>query len=345
MRVVFRCDASVEIGMGHVMRCLTLADLLKARGARVSFVCRPLPGNLCEFIEGRGYPVHRLEAPEGWQADAEATGKFVGSGRGGWLVVDHYGLDARYERRLRLWFEGILAIDDLADRPHEVDLLLDQNLYPDLERRYQGLLLPGCKKFLGPRFALLRPEFYAARRHLRTRDGIVRRMLLSFGGADHTDETGKALVALRSLDLHGMALDVVLGASNPHGETLKSEFGALPGCTFHRQVDNMAELIAVADLALGSGGSTTWERCLLGLPSLTVVVAENQLKTTEAVAAAGATVNLGWYQELSAAGIAAEVRPLLNDPPRLLEMTRNCFDLMGEPAEEHPLVAEMLPPT
>lgn len=346
MKVLVRCDASAVIGSGHVMRCLTLADFLSSRGARIFFVCRELPGDLTHLIEGKGYPVHRitLRTP-GWEEDAERSAVFATEAGIGfdWLIVDHYQLDARYERRMRRLGVKILAIDDLADRPHDCDLLLDQNLHKNMELRYQGLLPAQCLPLLGPRYALLRPEFFEARLKLRPRRGELKRILVSFGGADPTNETAKVIAALELLETGAPALDVVVGSANLDAASVQAACAARKDWSFHNQADNMAELMSRADLALGGGGGTTWERCFLGLPSLTVVVADNQREPTEAVAAKGATWNLGWHSDVTPQLMAQWIARLQKDPELLAEASRRCFQLMGDRAPEagHPLVALM----
>jgi UDP-2,4-diacetamido-2,4,6-trideoxy-beta-L-altropyranose hydrolase len=346
MKVLVRCDASAVIGSGHVMRCLTLADFLSSRGARISFVCRELPGDLTHLIEGKGYPVHRitLKTP-GWEEDAEKSAVFATEAGMGfeWLIVDHYRLDARYERRMRRLGVKILAIDDLADRPHDCDLLLDQNLHKNMELRYQGLLPAHCLPLLGPQYALLRPEFFEARLKLRPRRGELKRILVSFGGADPTNETAKVMAALELLETGSPALDVVVGSANLDAASVQAACAARKEWSFHNQVDNMAELMSRADLALGGGGGTTWERCFLGLPSLTVVVADNQREPTEAVAEKGATWNLGWHSDVTPQLMAQWIDRLQKDPELLAEASRRCFQLMGDraPTAGHPLVALM----
>ena len=345
MRVLVRCDASAEIGSGHVIRCLTLADALRLKGARVTFVCRQQPGDLTPLIEQRGFNVHRIGGDAlHWEDDAEKTLALTAETGGcDWLVVDHYRLDARFEQRLRRPGLKILAIDDLANRPHDCDLLLDQNLYLDMEDRYRRLIPAGCKALLGPGYALLRPEFMLARRQLRSRRGALKRLLISFGGTDPTNETAKALAAVDLLADRELFLDVVVGLSNPQAASLQAACAARPGCTFHAQVDTMAAIMSAADLALGSGGATTWERCFLGLPSLTVVVAPNQRLLTEAVAATGAAWNLGWHADLSPAMLAERIAYLQAAPDRLAGASAAGFALMGDPdrGAEHPLVALM----
>lgn len=347
-RVFIRADASVGIGSGHIMRCLTLADELKDLGAEAEFICRTLPGDLCDFVESKGYRVHRLElAPE---RDAEETAgvlqRYAADGEGSGdkgerkmaayrnapvtLIVDHYGLDAEWESQIRPFAGRIAVIDDLADRRHDCDLLLDQNLHEGLERRYQALVPPSCRLFLGPAHALLRPEFTRAREALPERDGAIRRVLVFFGGSDPTGETAKAIEAIRAWNRPDTAVDVVVGGSNPRRAELERVSHEVPGVRFHCQVDNMAELMAKADVALGAGGSTSWERCYLGLPAGIVAVADNQLSPTEALAQTGAIRNLGWHEQVTASDMLYFLQEADGHPALLWEMSRNAIRLMGE---------------
>ncbi len=306
LRVVIRTDASVQIGSGHVMRCLTLADALRERGTEVHFVCRKLPGHLGEVLANKHYPVYWLPPPDAdattipahtahsswlgvpWEMDAEQIQNWLATlPEVDWLIVDHYALDQAWESQLRPKVQRIMVIDDLADRPHECDLLLDQNLYEDMEQRYTGLVPQACRLLLGPRYALLRPEFLEARKNLRQRDGTVRRILVFFGGADPSNETAKALRAIQLLDRPDIAVDVVVGSANPHRSAIEALCAELPNTRFYCQVSNMAELMAKADLAIGAGGSVTWERFCLALPSLVISIAKNQLELIETLAKMG----------------------------------------------------------
>jgi UDP-2,4-diacetamido-2,4,6-trideoxy-beta-L-altropyranose hydrolase len=279
-----------------------------------------------------------------WEEDARKCAALaVDAGGFDWLVVDHYRLDAHFERHLRRLGLKILVIDDLADRPHDCDLLLDQNLYRNLEVRYRGLLPESARTYLGPKYALLRPEFRQARRLLRPRQGALKHLLISFGGGDPTNETAKALAAMDLLGLDALSLDVVIGSSNPNASSLQAACAARPGCTLHIQADTMALLMSRADLALGGGGGTTWERCFLGLPTLTVVVAANQRLLTEAVAAFGAAWNLGWHADISPILLAQAITRLRGAPNELAWASARAFALMGEAERvaEHPLVTLM----
>lgn len=304
--IAVRVDASVQMGTGHVMRCLALAAQLRGEGATVTFISRRRPGDLCDFVRARGYAVHVLaDAPlesdtsarplphAAWlgvpQAqDAKQTAEVL-KGLGGvdWLIVDHYALDAEWEGVQRAHAKHSLAIDDVADRAHDCDILLDQNLHENAEARYANRLPAAAVRLLGPRYALLRDEFAAARRALRPRDGVVKRLLVSFGGVDAGNLTGRVLDILVKLDVR-VATDVILGASSPHRDDVRRRYAGVEGVVLHEQVSDMARLMQEADLAIGASGGTTWERCALGLPSIVVPLADNQIPTLRALADAGA---------------------------------------------------------
>lgn len=323
MGVVFRADASVQIGTGHVMRCMVLAEELRRQDVAVSFICQELPGHICDVIESRGYRTLRIPGNTGtsWIKDAEQTAEAIRgvAGKISWLVVDHYRLDLRWETRIRPMVERIMVIDDLADRPHDCDLLLDQNLCQGMERRYDGLVPPHCTKLLGPSYVLLRREFLEARGQLGKRDGRMKRILIFFGGSDQNNQTEKALDALMKVNRPDVKVDVVVGLSNPRKEDIRQRCSAIDGCAFHCQVENMAKLMALADLAIGAGGTATWERCFLGLPAIVIVTADNQLEIAKAVAATGAIWNLGWYHAVSSDDIAEKIALLIDDPGCLIK--------------------------
>jgi UDP-2,4-diacetamido-2,4,6-trideoxy-beta-L-altropyranose hydrolase len=332
MNVVIRTDASMLIGSGHVTRCLTLADQLRAADSEVSFVCRDLPGALLSVIERSGYPVSLLQAAQSpvapveastddwlgvdWQTDAAQTigticqkDEFVD-----WLIVDQYALDARWEMRLKPHVGSIMVIDDLANRRHECDVILDQNFFGEGSSRYKGLVPAKCVRLLGPRYALLRQEFVLARLRQRRRAGEIRRILIFFGGVDRTNETSKAIEAVMFAAEQGIAIDVIIGASNPYASDIEAMTAVLPTGRLRRQVDNMAELMTQADLAIGAGGTTTWERAYLGLPSITVVVAENQAESTRSLDEAGAVWNLGNCTQVGVDDIRRAVRFAMLNP-------------------------------
>lgn len=362
MKIAIRTDASLYMGTGHLMRCLTLAGEVRQQGHTVTFICRELPGNLCELIEKKGYHVYRLPFQDKnriqtvqdvsswlgatWREDAEQTISVLQeisiASKIDWLVVDHYALDIQWERMMRPYVERIMVIDDLANRPHDCDLLLDQNLYENMEQRYMGLVPETCKLLLGPQYALLRPEFREARKKLRPRDGIVRRILIFFGGTDPTNETLKAIEAVRLLNRPDIEVDVIVGANNPHRELIEKACGELPNFHFHCQVDNMAELMAKADLAIGAGGSTTLERCYLGLPTIVVVTAENQVGLAQTLNKINAIRCIGFFETLTVESLYKQIEEVVNNRLLIMNMSNISFNLMRQDTPDQFNVIEMV---
>lgn len=318
MRLVFRTDASFEIGTGHVMRCLALAQALRTEGADCRFICRALPGNLIARIIDFGFgvtplplgesigefktqdteslPAHAAWLGGNWRADADGTATILQTLHPDWLVVDHYALDRAWEREVGSLCNNLMVIDDLVDRPHECDLLLDQTL-GRAEGDYAGLVPQRCIVLAGTRFALLRPEFSALREHsLRRRAaGVLRKILISMGGVDQLNATGGVLQALAHCRLpQDCRLTVLMGAQAPWLDEVRSQAAALPWrCDLVVDAPNVAELIADCDLAIGAAGGSAWERCVLGVPSLLVITAHNQQGVARSLERVGAAKVLG----------------------------------------------------
>lgn len=292
MIAVFRVDASTQIGSGHVMRCLTLAQKLKKeKQADVYFVMRLLEGNLIELVKSKGFTVFtlpkallndELKGYAKWLTvtqleDAEDTKAVISKLPAiDLLVVDSYAIDCEWESMLRPYVKQIMVIDDLANRKHDCDILLDQNYSYNMHHKYDGLVPKTCQKYIGPHYLLLREEFYKAKKHLKKRDGSIKNILVFFGGSDLTNETKKAMKAIKLLNKPEIKVNVVVGASNKNKEQIKEICSCDEQFTFYCQVNNMAELMNEADLAIGAGGTTTWERCFMELPSIVISIADNQ---------------------------------------------------------------------
>lgn len=324
MQVVICADASSQIGTGHIMRCLTLAEALRTQQAEIHFFCRDLVGNLSSYIREKGYLVHLLAdlAPETAQlllAQLPPTD---------WLIVDHYELDHRWETSLRPLVKKIFVIDDLANRIHDCDVLLDQNFYPNPTQRYQTLVPKHCQLLLGGQFALLRPEFAAQRQKMRLRDGKIQKIFVFFSGSDPTRETAKTLDALWLLNRSEIHVDVVVGNSCPDKAQIEASCQQLQNVHYHCQINQMAELMAAADLAIGAGGSATWERCCLGLPTLTIVVADNQLETTQELARQGKIIFLGKSAQVTVETLKSAVLTVLSTPEWLIFLSREIQHLV-----------------
>jgi len=318
MLVAFRSDASLIIGTGHVMRCLTLAEALTARGLRCRFIGREHPGNLLEMIRQRNFDVHLLPADLGavakdastdderfsyaawlgsdWATDAAQTRSALGNSGVDWLVVDHYAVDVRWEQSIRPACRNLMVIDDLADRMHDCDLLLDQSPGRDA-CDYAHLVSNDCTVLAGPRYALLRSEFaklrdYSLRRRTVSR---MKHLLIAMGGVDEPNATSLVLETLKDCPLpEDCRISVVMGTHAPWLDQVRLLALDMPWATeVFVNVRNMAQLMADADLAIGAAGGTAWERCCMGLPSLIVVLAANQRAGAAALAATGSTVSLG----------------------------------------------------
>jgi UDP-2,4-diacetamido-2,4,6-trideoxy-beta-L-altropyranose hydrolase len=343
MRIAIRTDASSQIGTGHFMRCLTLADGLTERGAKIRFVSRHLPEYLRSMLAEKGHEFVSLDSAQNDMAlDELAYAHWLGVSQAqdaadsilalsgytfDWLVVDHYALDSRWETSLRQVARRILVIDDIADRQHDCDMLLDQNFYSDMASRYTGKVPAHCQLLLGPRYALLRDEFRQMHEHVKPRNGPVKRILVFFGGVDVDNYTGRAIEALSEIGMSGKCVDVVIGAQHPCREQIKAAC-ALHGYICHVQTDKMAELMAAADLAIGAGGSASWERCCLGLPAMLVALADNQVNIAKTLDMFGACVYIGTLKTTSTTVIQNAIVNLLSTPDRLKVISGKSYSLV-----------------
>lgn len=334
MRIAFRTDVSNAIGSGHMARCLTLADALAASGHHCHFVTRDGPGFTPEIVTGRGHGISVLPPIEvnftgdlthsGWLGipqtrDADDTVAVLGGGWD-WIVVDHYALDHRWQSAVRDSGRRILAIDDLADRSHDCDLLLDQNPQ-SASARYSGLLPSACTQLLGPRFALLRPEFACLKSTApSSREGPL---LVYFGGVDNA---GATLLALEGIELAGLSdrgVVVVAGALNPHLPSIRAWVAAHPGSILFEGSTSLAELIASSRGGIGAAGATALERCCLALPTVVMTIAANQRPGAAALAALPAAIWLGDADRCDASSVAAALTTMENAPGLADSLARN----------------------
>ena len=340
MNVVIRTDASLEVGTGHVMRCVTLAKQLERKGANVTFICRNYPGNSISYIQSQGFNVHIPSVRENqhhwqwrrdnWTQDAHETKRIIENLNKNvdLLIVDHYGLDAKWESALRPSIKHIMVIDDLANRPHDCDILLDQNYYLNLQNRYTELVSGSCIQLLGPNFVLLRDEFISIDLKKIERDGSVKNVLVFFGGTDPTGETMKTIQAIQGINQFDIEFNVVVGEANPKKEKIEQICSQMSNVKYHCQISNMSELMVNADLAIGAGGTTSWERCYLGLPSIIIIVADNQKEVANAVAEIGAAHCLGESTRVSDLNISKEIKELCNNSALINEMIQGCWKIV-----------------
>lgn len=343
MRVVIRVDASTDIGTGHVMRCLTLATALKNNQHDVTFICRELAGNLINHIKQCGFDVISLKKTENtsgsnndashanwlqvsWQDDAnECNPSLSASDKIDWIIVDHYALDKKWESALKHHCSYMMAIDDLADREHVVEILLDQNLYSNMEQRYINLITEGCLSLTGPKYALLRKEFTTLLNRVKTRTQL-NNILVFFGGVDAHNLTLKTITAIQQLK-ENININIIIGNTNPNKQTVLDACSRYENMQCHINVSCMAEFMLQADLAIGAGGTTTWERCYLGLPAIVFTIAQNQAAVNQAVAEQGACILAG-DTNITEAGITAQLKYIIDSPKLLSEMSASALSIM-----------------
>jgi UDP-2,4-diacetamido-2,4,6-trideoxy-beta-L-altropyranose hydrolase len=343
VNILIRVDASRQIGTGHFVRCLALADALRTWGGRTCFICRHLPKALAETLVSQGHELIRIDSstavsPPGsgdtyseWlgvaqEEDASQTLAALGGRSCDWLVVDHYALDYLWERKMRTAVRHVLVLDDLADRSHECDVLVDQNFYEDADSRYVGKVSDGCITLVGPKYAILREEFRRARREAQPRTGVVRDIFVFLGGTDAMNCTTPVVRALRQLALGAVQVDVVIGAEHPHLNEIKTLCKS-DGFRLHIQTSRMAELMLAADLAIGAGGSANWERCCLGLPCLAISIADNQDRLVRDSARAG-VLYAPSVSPTDADALAHHIRSLMENPLLLESHSLNSMKLV-----------------
>lgn len=344
MRVVFRCDASIQIGTGHVMRCLTLADALVKNGAECHFICREHEGHLLELIRQRGHYSYSLALNEDIKMDSSEDVKLSHSAWLGatqyedaqycigllellqpdWLIVDHYAIDIVWEKTLRPYCKKLMVIDDLADRRHDCDILLDQTFGRD-KQDYLGLVSKRCVLLCGSEYALLRPEFAQWRDYSleRRKPSRLEHLLINLGGVDKDNITTQILKGLEKSSLPEYSkITVVMGSTSPWIKAVRKQ-AALMSWEVEVKVGviNMAELMANSDLAIGAAGSTSWERCCLGLPTIMLVLAENQQNISSNLEKVDAVFAITLKDSL-AVTISKAIEYFTMSPSALIEMSQ-----------------------
>ena len=330
------------------MRCLTLAEALRQSGVEVQFVCREHSGNLIDLVRQKEFIVHALSVPENlkssdisennsgneyesWlgtsqEQDAQETIAVIQKNKQDWLIVDHYALEQKWETQMRPHVRKIMVIDDLANRQHDCDILFDQTYGREITD-YQSLISENCKLLLGSGNALLRPDFTKLRStalQRREQYNIIKRIMISMGSMDGANITPKIIEALTHIDWKTKPIiDVVLTSGAPHIATVK-EIAANSELTVNVLVDasNMADLILKSDLAIGSGGTTSWERCCLALPTILIILSKNQKKIGENLARTGATITLQKDSKMEES-IKQSIGTLMQDKDGYMKMCHN----------------------
>lgn len=318
-RIIIRADASAAIGTGHVMRCIALAQAWRKRDGEVLFLHAEITPAVQARLESESLPSQVISATRGSADDAAQTLLLASSHGAAWIVADGYCFDVAWQRQIRAAGRRLLLVDDYAHQDgYEADVVLNQNAFAT-EKLYPGR--PASTQVLaGASFAMVRPEFEHFQSSVRTAPPVAQRLLVTLGGGDPDNVTGRVIEALRSLP--GMDATVVVGGSNPHATALQESARDLaPRVRVVVNATNMPELMTSADFAFAASGSTVWELAYLGVPSLVAVVADNQRGIAEEIDRRGFAENLGWQAKLTAARIADAIRALAADQSRRKEMS------------------------
>jgi UDP-2,4-diacetamido-2,4,6-trideoxy-beta-L-altropyranose hydrolase len=320
-KFLLRVDAGQGIGTGHLMRCLALAQAWKARGEQAMFITVCECDALRQRLLDEGFEVVALKRSYPDFDDWEGTSRVLASHPGVWVVLDGYHFDAAYQLRIKEAGHSLLVIDDMAHLDdYHADIVLNQNIHAE---RLQYSSEPHTRLLLGTRYVLLRSEFSAWREWRREIPEVARKVLVTLGGGDPDNITLKVIQALQNVDVDGLEAVVVVGARNPHYEELRYviQHSHLAG-RIERNVQNMPALMAWADVAISAGGSTCWELAFMGLPMVTVVLAENQTPIAESLEAAGAALTSGWHTQVSSGFLAEMLTGLLLNPKARRRMSK-----------------------
>jgi len=328
--LIIRADADKDMGTGHLLRCLALGQAWKDAGGEILFLTRCTHENLLRRIGGERFRVFPLteSAPS---FDAREEESLLGRHPGSWFVLDGYHFDSSFQRRLKTMGARLLVIDDMADLPfYHADLVLNQNIHAADLSYPCG---PETRFLRGPRYALLRREFLGWKGWKREIPERARRILVTLGGSDPHNATLKVIRALKGIDLPGLEVSVVVGATNPNREEIGKEMAPLaPAFRLLNAVEDMGRWMAWADMAISAGGSTVWEMAFMGLPNLVLVLAENQFPIAERMGQEGISLPLGWADPLSSDEVEAAARRLALSPGKRREMAergRGLVDGLG----------------
>lgn len=340
MNVFVRVDASKDIGTGHFFRCLTLSQKICSKGHSVTFISSQMPQELIKILHLNKIYFKRIYNNNSSKIDNLAHSHWLGvsqkedahnfkqclKSKIDLLVIDHYGIDETWENELRAFSKKILVIDDLADRNHNCDFLLDQNYYPNLSTRYKGRVPNDAFMLLGPNYCLLRDDFAVLRKSIYKTKESINRIFVFFGGIDNENHTKITLDVLGRLEGKNFLVDVVVGSQNPNKNIIKSMCKKF-SYNFHCQTSKIAKIMHQSDLAIGAAGSTSWERCCLGLPAIIIPIAKNQIEIATSIHNFGAAICIEGNENLHQR-IYNTIKSLQLNNKILKKMNKACLELV-----------------
>ncbi|BAW97774.1 glycosyltransferase family 28 protein (plasmid) [[Synechococcus] sp. NIES-970] len=325
---MIRADASSQIGTGHVMRCLALAQALQASDFIVTFLMMGATSPLEERLATNDIRIKYALAKPGSFEDAKQTVHLTQQLQAEWIIVDGYQFGAQYQKILKQAGLKVLFFDDYGHVQHYcADIVLNQNLgaNPDWYRHRESYtqLLLGCS------YTLLRKEFWSWRGWQREILPVAKKILVTLGGSDPDNVTLKAIHALQQIKNTELDILVVVGGTNPHYVQLQEAVQTMTlNLRLVKNVANMPELMAWADLAIAAGGSTNWELAFMGLPTVVITLADNQRDIAQKLDQLGVVINLGWHLDVTKGAIAQAVSHLLQNSQQQQAMSQKAQQLI-----------------
>ena len=315
--LIVRADADEKIGAGHLMRCFALALEWKVMGGRAIFLINCSNPELTELIESESFQCVQIENSHPCAGDINYIVTFINKiinteNSTPWLILDGYHFDLGYQNRIKETGTNLLCIDDLANQGEfNADIVLNQNIYAVREDYKQ---MSNIQILLGTSYVLMRPQFIKYKNVNRIVPDKGKKILITLGGSDPDNVTLKVIKAIKQMNDNDLEIKVVAGINNIHFDKL-TEYIQKNKLKFEliRNTTDMPELMAWADIAISAGGSTCWEMAFMGLPGLTIILAENQKKIAEGLQNYGISFNLGWYFDISENNIIAKIKVLIVD--------------------------------
>ena len=319
--IIFRADASPQIGTGHIMRCLSLGQTLRKYGERSVFVACMITPPMRTRLESENFEIKVLNCVPGSIDDLNQTMSILKAVSASWIVLDGYHFSANYQRLIKTRGSKLLHIDDNGCSSHYyADIVLNQNIHANEElylkrENYTSLLL-------GTRYVLLREEFLRWQGWKRKIPEFAQNILITLGGSDPENVTKKIFDSVMRLELNNLNI-IIIGANNQYFEQMKNLIEKSKAkIVLKSNVEKMSDLIAWADIAVSAGGTSTWELAFMGLPMIAIAIAENQCKIVEELGKAQVAVNIGWYKDVTPSTIAKYISELICDPKKRSEMSR-----------------------
>ena len=338
--ILIRCDASDFIGSGHVMRCINLAKELKNSDFQVIFICRNDENNLIDLIK-KDFIV--LQLPRIKSQDKQKTSLLSSNqlyefwlgcsqeddleeclnllknykiNKIDWAIVDHYGIDFKWEKLFLKSYTNskMIVIDDLANRSHIADILVDQTYMSFKDPlRYRNLINEKAIKLFGPSYALLNSSYYKASQKKKIKkNNSLKNILVYFGMVDPNGLTYQVINELKKTRFLNIFIDVVLGKVTKDSDKIEDLMKERGNCKLHRNLPNLISLMKKADLSIGAVGGTTWERACLNLPSIVVATAENQIELAEELYRDNFHIYLGETRELTTFSFEKSIDKFMN---------------------------------